>query len=166
MFSFPFSHVHTLTLTDVAEEAVDLSNTCGFSSSFHTRWSKSSESLDLLSEKISGDLAAYHPPNMQICVCLRASCAVITCCVELVSKMFCADANKGVSPKTGRRLGSSAFHFSSFCSLLDVHQPKNGIDETADAFPLRWKTEFYSSVAAAVVFVSVVTSDAATGTEL
>lgn len=57
-----------------------------------------------------------------------------------------------------------AFHFSSFCGLLDVHQPKSRIDEMADAFPLRWKTEFSSdgeknpsSVAAAAVFVSVVT---------
>lgn len=86
--SFPFTHVriHTPTSTDVAEEAVDLSNTCGSLSSFHTRWSKSSEpeSLDLLSEKISGDLAAYHPPNMQIGVCSRASCVILTC-VELVS---------------------------------------------------------------------------------
>lgn len=68
---FPFHSrlsAYTLTLTDVAEEALDLGNACGFSSSFHTRWSKSSEpeSLDLLSEKISGDLAACHPPNMQI----------------------------------------------------------------------------------------------------
>lgn len=56
------------------------------------------------------------------------------------------------------RLGSLAFHFSSLWRLLDVRQPKNGIDEMADAFPLRRRAKKPSSVAAALVFVSVVTA--------
>lgn len=101
VFSFPFTHVrtHTLPLTDVAEEAVDLSSACGFSSSFRTRWSKSSEpgTHDLLSEKISGDRATYTLADMQIrvCVCVcacapsqtQASRAIIVC-VALLSEMF------------------------------------------------------------------------------
>lgn len=66
--------IHARSLIDVTDDAVDLSNACGFSSSFHTLWSKSSEpeSHDRLSEKISRDLAAYYLPDMQIRV--RALC--------------------------------------------------------------------------------------------
>lgn len=61
-FSCMFFCIHTLFLMEVEEEVVDLSDACGFSSSFHTRWSESDgpKSPMTFCQRRSSMTAAWH----------------------------------------------------------------------------------------------------------